>query len=67
MAIRISAVPMHGNQPISAITPLPSNYVPTSAAAAALMRRVSYQNGVKVQEAQRNALNGLGELVQVVT
>lgn len=64
MAVRISAVPVGS---IRAITPMPTDFVPTTAAAAALMKRVSYQNGVQVKEQTRNALNGLGELVQVVT
>lgn len=64
MAVRISAVPMAA---VQAISPLPSSYVPASAAAAPLMRGISYQNGVKVKEQPQNSLGGLGELVQVVT
>lgn len=76
MAIRISAVPMNA---VSSATPLPTTHVPKVAASAAL-RRTSYVNGLSLSEgdvsrhpprcgcgACRSGLNGLGELVQVVT
>ena len=69
MPTRISLVSTPGPMP----TALPSNGpAPMTAAQAALSRRVSYVNGVALSEVRRErhemqGLNGLGELVQVVT